>query len=612
MGLTVVVLIVLISTPVYAGSMCGSDKLNVIADVVQAALDCQADAAASGTVVDVECVAGADAMLNAGLAEAETGGGCALTGDTAAIGAEIAAFVAGDVTALRPAPAASACSATKLRAVGDVTRRRLRCQRRGERKGTDLAAKCVTLGHDILAGGFTSAEEGGSCATADDATALNAAIDSWVERIAALTRPVRRVSVTSKGRAAKRPSTRDRISSVKAALSGDGRTIVFFSNAEDLVPGDQNGLDIFDALVHDVVAGTTEIASVSNAGAQTDNDPITFPAISADGRYVAFDSVARTLVIDDTNGKADVFVRDRLLGTTERVSVDSAAAQANGLSSNPSISADGRFVVFSSFASNLVSDDVNSWSDVFVRDRLLGTTERLSEATDGTPGDLNSFNPAVSADGAHVVFFSDAANLVPGDAIFTTDVFVVDRTSHTTELVSVTANGMPPDDPYGSGPFFAPAISADGRFIAFNHPATNIVAADTNGVSDIFVRDRLLGTTERVSVGLGDAEANGASVAPSISADGRFIAFESEASNLVVGDTNGVSDIFVVDRSTGITIRASVAYNGDQSNAFSFHPGLSADGRRLVFHSTASNLVRYDRNGRFVGYDAFLRSFAWD
>jgi Tol biopolymer transport system component len=557
--------------------------------------------------VNASCLAAADADLSEGFAAAEADYGCALTAEATAIGAEIDAFVTAAVSALRPAPAANACSAAKLGKTGGVVRDRVLCQRRAERSGTDIAAKCVSLGRDHLVDDFARAEDTGGCAGTGDAVAIDTMVGDWCERIAGLLRPTRRVSVSSSGRPARRRSTRDTISSVKPDISADGRVIAFASNAEDLVRGDENGHDYFDILAHDLIAGTTELVSISTTGVQANGDPPSSCVISADGRYVAFDSTADTLVPGDTNSRTDVFVRDRAAGTTERVSLGPAGAQPNQGCFGPSISADGRFVAFSSSATNLVPDKTTFTADVYLRDRLAATTERLSLGPGGVEGDTDSFNPTLAPDASVVAFWSYASNFVPGDTPFSGDVFVVVLATHVVELVSATWDGMALDMSDGEAPFFRPAVSADGHFVAFNHAARNIVSGDTNQVSDIFVRDRTLGTTERVSVGVGGTQANGPSVSASISADGRFVAFESEASNLVVGDTNGVADVFVADRDTGTIVRVSEGLNAAEGNDFSSRPFLSADGRRVAYWSKASNLVRNDRNGRYLGFDVFVR-----
>jgi Tol biopolymer transport system component len=275
-------------------------------------------------------------------------------------------------------------------------------------------------------------------------------------------------------------------------------------------------------------------------------------------------------------------------GITERVSVGPGGAQGNGESSQPALSADGRFVGFQSFATNLVPDDTNRSGDAFVRDRQTGVTTRVSVGPGGAQANFFSAAPALSADGRIVAFGSVASNLVPGDSNDIFDVFVRDLRTGVTRRVSVGPGGAQANGESFAGPL---SLSADGRFVAFDSRASNLVLRDTNGVQDVFVRDRRADVTRRVSVGRGGAQANGFSSGAAISADGRFVAFFSEASNLVPGDTNGVLDAFVRDRRTDVTRRVSVGRGGAQANSFSAGAAISADGRFVAFISDASNLV---------------------
>jgi Tol biopolymer transport system component len=337
------------------------------------------------------------------------------------------------------------------------------------------------------------------------------------------------------------------------------------------------------------------------------------PSISADGRYVAFDSYASNLVSGDT-GMWDVFVYDRQNKLIERISIASTDIPGNLDSTNPSISADGRYVVFVSNASNLVYGDTNGFADVFVYDRQHRLTERVSVASSGlqTNGESSSYSssPSISADGRFVTFDSDASNLVSGDTNGFTDVFVRDRQTGTTTRVSVSSSGTQGNGS-SSGFSSSPFLSADGEYIAYESDASNLVSGDTNGVADIFVWSRPTGTTTRVSVSSNGTQGNGVSFYPSISSNGRFIAFNSTADNLVSGDTNGYTDVFIRDQQNGQTIRASVATGGNQANAvsswYSSPPVISGDGRYVVFPSDASNLVNGDTNGIV---DIFVRDLS--
>jgi hypothetical protein len=242
--------------------------------------------------------------------------------------------------------------------------------------------------------------------------------------------------------------------------------------------------------------GRTDQVSVASDGTRGNFGSFT-PAISADGRYVAFESNASNLVEGDTNRFVDVFVHDRESGATERVSVDSDGNEGNGFSSSPSISAGGRYVAFQSAASNLIEGDTNGASDVFVHDRDTGITERVSVDSDWGEGNAGSFGPAISADGRYVAFQGSASNLVPDDTNAETDVFVHDRETGATERVSLASDGAE-----GNRSSFASSLSADGRYVAFASLASNLVPGDTNGLQDVFVRDRgpVVGVGEVTSV----------------------------------------------------------------------------------------------------------------
>ncbi len=367
------------------------------------------------------------------------------------------------------------------------------------------------------------------------------------------------------------------------SISADGRWVAFDSGATNLIIDDGNG--VRDIFVHDRATGVTERVSIGYNG--EGNGECYFPSISADGRYVAFRSVATNLVPDDTNGMADIFIHDRQTGVTERVSVG-LNGEGNGWCNNSSISADGRYVAFDSDADNLVSGDENGYMDVFVRDRNTGVTERVSVGSGGEGSGISSF-PFISADGRYVAFNSYAANLVSGDGNGFADIFVRDRQAGVTERVSVGAGGE------GNGSSDNSSISADGRYIAFTSNSTNLVPGDGNAVYDIFVYDRQTGIVERVSAGSG-GEGNNNSYYSSISADGRYVAFDSYATNLVSGDGNAATDVFVHDRQTDVLKRVSVGSGGEGNNASS-GPSISADGRYVAFDSTATNLITGDTNG---------------
>ncbi|MET0499045.1 MAG: malectin domain-containing carbohydrate-binding protein [Steroidobacteraceae bacterium] len=480
-------------------------------------------------------------------------------------------------------------------------------------------------------------------------------------------------------------------SSRRGAISADGRYVAFASLASNFVPGMPTGIYIF---VRDRQAGTTQLVSVAANGSPAST--VEFFTMSADGRYVAFDSWMHELVPGDTNSKSDVYVRDRVLGFTERVSVTSTGAQgADGGgfddhgSSRSSISRDGRYISFIS-SSRLVPEDTDTAYDMYLRDRVAHTTERIgtegetgrsagqsfssisadgryvafeisgrifigdrqastsamiplgnsvtgggdsktdrslsadgrytafaspaklvagtsdglypdvfvqdaqthiievaSVGRDGEPANAESFYPAINASGRYVAFASFASNLVgPGNLDYISDIYLRDRDTRSTELISVNTSGGE-----GDGTSWYAAISADGRFVAFASEADNLVSGDTNQMFDVFVRDRRLGTTRRVSVSSTGEQSNGDSIGLAISADGRYVAFDSWASNLVANDTNGGTDVFVHDLQTGSTVRASVTDSAAQATGQSFGPSISANGRYLAFSTSAANLV---------------------
>jgi Tol biopolymer transport system component len=374
-----------------------------------------------------------------------------------------------------------------------------------------------------------------------------------------------------------------------SSISAHGRFVVFSSSASSLVRGDTN--DRRDVFVRDRKTGTTERVSVSSAG-RLANRGSGSPAISVDGRFVVFGSEASNLVRGDTNGRRDVFVHDRKTGTTERVSVSSAGRQANRGSGrgSPSISARGRFVAFLSRAGRLVRGDTNRDWDVFVRDRKRDTTTRVSVASSGEQANARSGEPSISTDGRLIVFES-LGSLVEADTNGRDDVYMHDRRTGRTSLASVGPRGQA----LGGG---HPSISADGRFIAFQSPG---LIPDRK--ADILVRDRRTEETTAIDVLFGEEHPNENVSRPSISATGRFVAFESYATNLVPGDTNGSLDVFVHDRQRGVTTRLSVSSAGLEGDRESAWPMISADGRFVTFASEARNLVRPDTNRR---WDVFV------
>ena len=393
---------------------------------------------------------------------------------------------------------------------------------------------------------------------------------------------VERVSVASNGAQANGNSD-------NPSISSDGQWIGFISEASNLVLNDSNAAD--DVFVHDRNTGTTERASVASGGAEADDDSFTL-SLSSNGDFVAFGSFATNLVNDDNNDFSDIFVHDLITGNTERVSVATNGAEANGDSFDVDISSDGLMVSFMSEATNLVANDTNGKRDIFVHDRITGKTERVSIASDGTQADEDSSFSAISSDGRYVAFSSAATNLVADDTNGLADFFVHDRQDATTELVI----GPSVFDIGGGIVNVAPMISPDGIFVGFRSPDDDLVPGDTNNSVDTFLINRDTDIIERLSLSSSEIQGNADSGNPSISTDNQFVVFPSNATNLVSNDTNGVEDVFVRNRDTGNTRRVSLTFDCVEGDLGSFSAVISADGEFVAIASLAENLVDNDTN----------------
>jgi Tol biopolymer transport system component len=378
-----------------------------------------------------------------------------------------------------------------------------------------------------------------------------------------------------------------------AAISADGRYVLFTSQSTNLAHGDPDAVG--DVYVRDVATGVTELLSVSSSG-QHGNSQSLANGISADGRYVSFESLADNLMPGDSGNDSDIFVRDRLTATTVPASVSSAGVKGNAPSEVSMISGDGRYVAFRSLASNLVPGDTNNEWDVFVHDLQTGVTARVNVVPGGAEAHGSSYVTSLSFDGRYVLFSSLAPDLVPNDTNNERDIFVHDRQSGVTTRISVDSSGV-----QSNGDAHARFLSADGRFATFASVATNLVPGDTNGVQDVFVHELATGITTRASLSSAGGEADQSCWSNGISADGRFVTIESGATTLVPGDA-GFSDVFLRDRWTGQTTRASLALDGSAPNSHSFGGPLSADGRFIAFQSDAGNVVPANPGGISQAY----------
>ena len=369
------------------------------------------------------------------------------------------------------------------------------------------------------------------------------------------------------------------------AISGSARFVAFESVGA--FTGGDAGTDA-DVFVNDRKTGKTERVSVKSNGKEVNSgDGSEDASISADGRFVAFTSDA-ALTNGDTNGMLDVFVHDRKTGKTTRISVTSSGQQVLADSQDPAISADGRYVAFDSDG-QFTGGDGNGMVDVYERDRKTGKTKRISIDSNGQGVLADSQSPAVSGDGRLVVFESDGQLTPQTDygpfPLLDTDIFVRDTKTHKTTRMSLKSNG---DEASSAAqvPSRDPAISANGRLVTFRTGGV-FVTGDTNGLEDVYVHDRQTGNTRLVSVASngtpGNAPSGIAAPAP-LSANGRFVAFESNA-DLVGSDGNGYRDVYLRDRKTGKTKRISVKSNGEAVDANHQEPAISGDGRFVAFAS---------------------------
>jgi Tol biopolymer transport system component len=418
------------------------------------------------------------------------------------------------------------------------------------------------------------------------------------------------VALVSRGAAGTAPANGD--SGPGLAVSASGRYVAFESKASNLSDGAQPG--VTNIYLRDTKTGTTILVSRATGadGAGADGDSAS-PAISPAGRYVAFESAADDLSPDDDNAVLNVFVRDTLANTTTLVSRAADGTGANGDSSHPSVSANGTWVAFDSVADNLSPDDNDSFSNVYARDMESGQVTVVSRVVLGSlsvPADGNSYDPTIDRDGRRVAFTSDADNLSAKDDNAFTNVFMTDLQTRFTFAVSLPSGGFLSQAP-SDGDSFGGVISADGRYVAFVSYADNFVDEPirTPTIADVFRRDVQASKTELVSraTGADGAPAFANSSNPSISGDGRFIAFQSSAGNLSSEDTAD-ADVFIrsMDASTTTLVSRKSGAAGEVADGSSYAPVLSRDGRFVAFSSDAANLSADDSDDAPVR-DVFIR-----
>lgn len=379
--------------------------------------------------------------------------------------------------------------------------------------------------------------------------------------------------------------------SVPVDISADGRSVLFSSMAGNLIPG-VTGWHLY---LRDLRRCVTELVDVTVTGGASAVGFTAESFLSANGRYVAFASSATDLVPGGTNDVGNVFLRDLRRRTTELISVTHDGSPADDASWTGGVSADGRYVLFVSMATNLLpGGPPPNTRNVYLRDRALRSTRLIATVPPNSVAP--AWTPYLSPDGRFSLI-TLLPTTPPGEQRWLTH--LVNNSTLRSRVVSVSLDGDRPDEStWGVG------VSVGGRFVLFNSLASDLVPGDTNGATDAFVRDMVAGQTRRISLSSTGDQANRGGAGTGISPDGRYVAFESPATNLVPGDTNGAEDVFVRDLRTGTTVRASLASDGTQPNGDSEIGKLSANGRFVAFRSYASNLVPNDTNGR---WDVFVR-----
>ncbi len=380
--------------------------------------------------------------------------------------------------------------------------------------------------------------------------------------------------------------------STGASFSADGKLLVFSSDASNLVTGDTNGVS--DIFLANLTTGAVVRVSVLADNTQA-NGPSLFPSISADGRYVAFQSSATNLVTGDANDSSDIFVKDLQSGAVTLISAAAGGAIGDDFSRDPAISADGNSVVFSSFASNLTTDDTDHFLDVFRKNVQSGQIDLVSKTSAGVKGDADSISdagPAISSDGRYIAFGTNATNFLPagGDGNGKADIYRKDMTSGDLVLVSADATGT-----IGNDDSTSPLISADGNTVVFGSAASNLIANDTNAKLDVFAKNLTTQTVTRASVAADGSELASDSLNPSVNGDGTKISFVTMAA-VAAGDANQANDVYLRDISQATTTRLSTRSDGSEAPGGGDGGRLSPNGASVAFSSETNDFNAGDGN----------------
>jgi hemolysin type calcium-binding protein/WD40 repeat protein len=380
-----------------------------------------------------------------------------------------------------------------------------------------------------------------------------------------------------------------------SSISADGTKVAFPSAATNLDPAETDG--IIDVYVKDLVTGEITLASSSDTGIKGNGNSMgfVFPfgvSLSGDGTKVAFESTATNLDPADTDPTRDIYVKDLLTGNITLASTSDAGIKANAQTIGASLSADGTKVAFQSQATNLDPADADSFIDVFVKDLSSGDLTLVSTSDQGRKGKGDSTTPSLTADGTKVAFQSFAKNLDPADVDGARDIYVKDLSSGNISLASTTDAGVK-----GNAQSLSASVSTNGTRVAFLSEATNLDPADTDASLDIYVKDLSTGDIQLDSTSDTGLKANASSSGLSLSADGTKVGFESSATNLDPADTSGFTSIFVKDLSTGDITLGSASEEGVSADTNANGPSLSADGGRVAFGTGATNLDPSDTSG---------------
>ncbi|MCK6481802.1 MAG: hypothetical protein HUU06_10245 [Planctomycetaceae bacterium] len=391
--------------------------------------------------------------------------------------------------------------------------------------------------------------------------------------------------------------------SFDGAVAPSGKFVVFTSGARDLGDGATGEESRNNVWFRDMKTGVNTLLSANGAGTEGNAGSL-YPSISSNGQVVLFESYASDLADGAEGGFCNVYLLDRKSGDLVRLSSTPAGAGGDWDSFvyGSSLSANGRFAVFYSAALDMVEDAGVGYFQIYLYDRTKGTLTMISRSPEGAPALGDCFDPSISSNGKYVVYYSYATNLGAGASGAVSNIYLHDVKKGTTTLITRSTTGGEPNDDS-----LDPVVSASGKIVAFDSYATNLVSGDTNGQSDVFLVDLKKGTKTRVSLGPAGVQGNGPSYSASLSSSGKVLLFTSDASNLEGGDGDGnsSSDVFLRDPKTGLPRRLSLSAAGAEGDGDSYvvATSLASSGKWALVVSGASNFATGDDN---LDDDVFL------